>query len=237
MKLRTRKDWKIAGKPLKRLDTADKLTGKLVYAIDVKLPGMLTATIMEPGVRRQARELRRGQGQGHARRQGRLQVGDTAVAVVADTFWQAKKALDALRSTWEEGPNDKVSSETIAATCDEGLTAKDGVFVGNKAGDAACGDRRRRQEGRGRLLHALLDHATMEPMNCTAKWTADKCEVWVATQNGEASLAALRGGRRACRLANARSTSTTSAAASAGAASRTTSPRPCCSPSRSRACR
>ncbi len=74
IKLKDPKDWKVAGKPAKRLDTIDKLTGKQLYAIDVKLPGMLSASIMDaPGVRRQGQELRRGQGQGDARRAPRRQ--------------------------------------------------------------------------------------------------------------------------------------------------------------------
>ena len=119
-----------------------------------------------------------------------MKVGDTAVAVVADTWWQADKALKALNIAWEEGPNDKVSSETIMAFLKEGLEANDGVFVGNKIGDAP-----QAIAGAAKKLEAiyyapLQNHACMEPMNCTAKWTADKCEVWVATQTGEGSLAA-----------------------------------------------
>ena len=191
MKLRDPKDWKIAGKPLKRLDTADKLTGKLVYAIDVKLPGMLTATIMDaPVFGNKLLSYDKAKVKAMPGVQGVYRVGDTAVAVVASTFWQAKLGLDALEPKWEEGPNNKVSSETIAATLREGLTSKDGVFVGNKAGDADAAI-----AGAAKKIEAVYEnpywhHVTMEPMNCTAKWTAEKCEVWVATQNGEASLAA-----------------------------------------------
>jgi len=191
MKLRDPKDWKIAGKPMKRLDTADKLTGKLVYAIDVKQPGMLTATIMDaPVFGSKLLSYDEAKVKAMPGVKGIYRVGETAVAVVADTFWQAKLGLDALNPKWEEGPNNKVSSETIAATLREGLTSKDGVFVGNKAGDADAAI-----AGAAKKIEAVYEnpywhHVTMEPMNCTAKWTAEKCEVWVATQNGEASLAA-----------------------------------------------
>ncbi len=191
MKLRDPKDWKIAGKPMKRLDTADKLTGKLVYAIDVKLPGMLTATIMDaPVFGSKLSSYDEAKVKAMPGVKGVYRVGDTAVAVVADTFWQAKLGLDALNPKWEGGPNNKVSSETIAATLREGLTSKEGVFVGNKAGDADAAI-----AGAAKKIEAVYEnpywhHVTMEPMNCTAKWTAEKCEVWVATQNGEASLAA-----------------------------------------------
>jgi isoquinoline 1-oxidoreductase subunit beta len=191
MKLRDPKDWKIAGKPMKRLDTPDKLTGKQVYAIDVKLPGMLTATIMDaPVFGNKLVSYDEAKVKAMPGVKGVYRVGDTAVAVVASTFWQAKQGLDQLDPKWEEGPNNKVSTETIAATLREGLTSKEGVFVGNKAGDADAA-----MGGAARKVEAIYEnpywhHATMEPMNCTAKWTPEKCEVWVASQNGEASLAA-----------------------------------------------
>jgi len=191
IKLKDPKDWKIAGKGLKRLDTVDKLTGKQVYAIDVKLPGMLTASIMEApvfGAKVKSYDEAKGKAMPGVRHV--LKVGDTAVAVVADTWWQANNGLKALNTTWEEGPNDKVSSETIMAFLKEGLEVTEGVFVGNKVGDAP-----QAIAGAAKKLEAvyyapLQNHACMEPMNCTAKWTTDKCEVWVATQNGDASLAA-----------------------------------------------
>ena len=191
VKLKDPKDWKVAGKPVKRLDTVDKLTGKQVYAIDVKLPGMLNASIMDApvfGAKVKSYDEAKAKAMPGVRHV--LKVGDTAVAVVADTWWQADKALRAMTITWEEGPNDKVSSESIMAFLKEGLETKDNVFVGNKVGDAS-----QAIAGAAKKLETVhyapyQNHACMEPMNCTAKWTADKCEVWVATQNGDASLAA-----------------------------------------------
>jgi len=191
VKLKDPKDWKIAGKRLKRLDTADKLTGKQVYAVDVKLPGMLNAAIMDApvfGAKVKGYDDAKAKTMPGVRHV--LKVGETAVAVVADTWWQANEALKTLNIAWEEGPNDKVSSETIAAFLKEGLEASDGVFVGNKVGDAP-----QAIAGAAKKLEAVYfspyqNHACLEPMNCTAKWTADKCEVWVATQSGDASLAA-----------------------------------------------
>src|SRR5712691_1568971 len=113
--LKDPKDWKIAGKPLKRLDTAPKLTGEHVYGIDLKLPGMLCAAIKDCPVfggkltSFDASKVTGMKGVKHV-----LKVGDSAVAVVAERWWQAKTALDALPATWDEGENAKVSSASIA---------------------------------------------------------------------------------------------------------------------------
>jgi isoquinoline 1-oxidoreductase subunit beta len=194
IKLKDPKDWKVAGKPAKRLDTMDKLTGKQLYAVDVTLPGMLSASIMDAPVygakvkSYDEAKVKAMPGVRHV-----VKAGDTAVVVVADTWWQANQGLKALAIKWEEGPNDKVSSESIMAFLKEGLDAKEGVFVGNQAGDANGAI-----SGAAKKLEAVYyspyqNHACMEPMNCVAKVTADKCEVWVATQNGDASLAAAAG--------------------------------------------
>src|SRR5262249_8537773 len=116
-------------------------------------------------------------------------VGDTAVAVVADTWWQAKKALDVLPIVWDEGPNAKVSSHTIAEMLKEGLAA-DQAFVGNQMGDAKAAIAGAAKKVEAVYAYPFQNHAPMEPMNATAKFTADRCEVWVPTQNGEAAFAA-----------------------------------------------
>ena len=95
---------------MKRLDTADKLNGSKVYAIDVKLPGMLNAAIKDAPVF--GSKLMSYDESKIADRPGVkkvVKVGDTAVAVVADTWWHAKSALDALPIVWDEGDNAKVS--------------------------------------------------------------------------------------------------------------------------------
>jgi isoquinoline 1-oxidoreductase beta subunit len=188
--LKDPKDWKIAGKPLKRLDTVDKLTGKQVYGMDLRMPGMLNAAIRDcpvfggkvKGFDAAAVEKRPGV-------KKVVRVGESAVAVVADTWWRAKTALDALTIEWDEGPNAKASSETFAATLKAGLDAPDAA-VGNQVGDtrAALASAARRIEAVYSYPHQ--NHATMETMNATARWTPERCEVWTATQNGEATLAA-----------------------------------------------
>ncbi len=190
VKLKDPKDWKIAGKPVKRLDTAGKLTGKTQYAIDVKLPGMLNAAIKDSPVfgakivSYDAARIKDMPGVRHV-----VKVNDRTVAVVADTWWQAKKALDALPIVYEETPNAKVSSASIAERLREGLDARE-AFVGNKEGDALQAIAGAAKTVQAVYATPFLHHATMEPMNCTALYTPDKVEVWASTQNAEASMAA-----------------------------------------------
>ena len=183
-------DWKIAGKPLKRLDTAEKLTGKQVYGIDLKLPGMLNAAIRDcPVFGGSVRGFDEAAVTGMPGVKRVVRVGDTAVAVVADTWWQAKTALDALPIEWDDGPNTGVSSATIAAMLAEGLDAEE-AFIGNQSGDARGALASAANVIEAVYAYPYQNHATMEPMNATAVWTAERCEVWTPTQNGEAALAA-----------------------------------------------
>jgi isoquinoline 1-oxidoreductase subunit beta len=188
--LKDPKTWTIAGQPLKRLDTVDKTTGKMMYGMDVKLPGMLLAAIKDCPVfgnklaSYDDSKVKTMKGVRHV-----LKVGDSAVAVVADTWWQAKVALDELPIKWTESANNKVSSETIAAWLKEGLDA-DQAFVGNEAGNAKDAIAKAAKKVEAVYSYPYLNHAPMEPMNATALWTEDKCEVWTGTQNGEAALAA-----------------------------------------------
>jgi isoquinoline 1-oxidoreductase beta subunit len=189
--LKDPKDWKLIGKPVKRLDTADKLTGKQVFGADLRLTGMLNASIKAcptfggklkafddakvktlPGVR------------------AVLRVGDDAVAVVADTWWQANTALDQLPVTWDRGPNAELDSAAIERMLEAGLTADEDVFVGNEQGDAKAALEGAAQTVEAVYAYPYQNHATMEPMNATARWTPERCEVWCPTQNGEAALEA-----------------------------------------------
>ncbi len=189
--LKNPKDWKIAGKPHKRFKTADKVTGKQIYGADFKLPGMLNATIKElPVFGGKVKSFDGAKVAGMKGVKKVLQVGDTAVAVVADTWWQAKVALDALPIVWDEGPNAKVSSASIAETLKAGLTAEQ-AFVGNQNGDVKAAIAGAAKKIEAVYAYPYQNHVCMEPMNATARYTADKCEVWVPTQDGEASFAAV----------------------------------------------
>jgi len=190
VKLKDPKDWTVAGRPLPRLDTADKLNGKQVYGTDIVRPGMLNAAIKAcPVFGGKVTRFDAGKVTSMPGVKKVVQVGDTAVAVVADTWWQAKTALDALPIDWDDGPNTAVSSASIASTLTEGLDAE-AAFVGTAAGDARGAIRRAAKTVTAVYGYPYQNHATMEPMNATALYTPEKCEVWVPTQNGEGSLAA-----------------------------------------------
>jgi isoquinoline 1-oxidoreductase beta subunit len=189
IKLKDPKDWKIAGKPLKRLDTADKLDGSKVFAIDLKLPGMLNAAIKDCpvfGGKLKSYDESKIAGMPGVKKVVRVQ--DTAVAVVADTWWQAKKALEALPVVWDEGTNGSQSSAAIAEMLKEGLNAS------ATNGDRRNGDALKAIGEAATKVDAIystpfLAHATMEVMNCTVKLSANKSDAWVPSQNLEASLA------------------------------------------------
>ena len=192
VKLKDPKDWTIAGKGLLRLDTADKTTGTMVYGIDVKLPGMLNAAIKDcPVFGGKLKSFDDAKVAGMKGVKKVVKVGDTAVAVVADTWWHAKTALDALPIVWDEGDNAKVSSESIAKWLAEGLDDAQPAYVGNKNGDAKTAIAGAAKKVEAVYNYPYQNHATMEPMNATALYTADKCEVWCGTQNGEAVFAAV----------------------------------------------
>ena len=189
--LKDPKSWTIAGKPMKRLDTADKIDGRKVFGIDLVLPGMLNAAIKAcPVFGGKLKGFDAASVAGKPGIRKVVAVGDNAVAVIADTWWQAKTALDAVKIDWDNGPNAGMSSEKTAAMLREGLDAKE-AFVGNQAGDAdaAIAAAARRVEAVYSVPHQ--HHVTMEPMNATARWTAglDRVEVWCPTQNGESALA------------------------------------------------
>src|SRR5712691_2314104 len=188
--LKDPKEWKLIGKSVKRLDTMGKVTGAQVYGFDLKLPGMLNAAIKDcPVFGGKVKSFEADKVKGMPGVKHVLQVGDSAVTVVADTWWQAKTALDALPIVWDEGPNAQVSSATIAKMLEAGLTAEQ-AFVRNQNGDVKAAIAGAAKKVEVVYAYPFLNHATMEPMNATAKYTPDRCEVWVPTQNGEAAFAA-----------------------------------------------
>ena len=177
--LKDTKHFTLIGKPVKRIDTPDKVDGKAVYGIDTMLPGMKFATIAASPVF--------GGKVGHVDDSAaktvpgvqKVIVLDDMVAVVGDHMWAAKTGLDALVIDWDEGQNAKISSNDIwgamrAAAGNEGVVAK-------SAGDVVKGlSQGERSEAAFEL--PFLAHAPMEPMNCTVQVTKDSCDIWLGTQ-------------------------------------------------------
>jgi isoquinoline 1-oxidoreductase beta subunit len=188
--LKDPKDWKLAGKRLARLDTVKKTMGAQDYGIDLRMLGMLNAAIKDCPVF--GGKVKSFDAQAIANLPGVkkvVPVGDSAVAVVADTWWRAKSALDALPIEWDFGPNAQVSSASIREMLQTGLSAKEAV-VGNSNGDAPAAIAAAARTVEAVYSYPYQNHATMEPMNATARWTPERCEVWAPTQNGEAAFAA-----------------------------------------------
>ncbi len=188
--LKDPKNWKLAGKRLARLDTVDKTTGKQIYGMDLQLPGMLNAVIKDsPVFGGKVKSFNAAAVMGKPGVKKVVKVGDTALAVIADTFWHAKTAMDALPIEWDNGDNDKQSSAEFAKVMRAALDTTDGA-MGNQNGDVKAA-----MAGAAKKIEAVYsyphqNHACMETMNATARWTPERCEVWTPTQNGEAALAA-----------------------------------------------
>jgi isoquinoline 1-oxidoreductase subunit beta len=188
--LKTPAQWTIIGKGVKRLDTVEKLSGKQVFAIDVQLPDMLNAAIAQCPVfggtliSFDADKIKSMPGVRHV-----VPVGDNAVAVVADKWYQAKTALAALPINWNEGDNAKMDSAQIAALLRTGLDAKQAA-VGQAHGDVQAALASAAKLVEAEYAAPFLAHATMEPMNCTAKFADGQVEIWVPSQSGDGALAA-----------------------------------------------
>lgn len=180
-KLKDAKDFKFIGKKVKRLDTPEKVNGSGIFGMDIKVPGMLTATILRSpvlGGKVKSFDDSRAKAVKGVRSVVQLPSG---VAVVADNYWAAKKGRDALDVTWDEGAMTSVSSEKLyqadveAAANGKGIEAK-------KIGDVAAGRAKAAKTIDAVYFAPYLAHATMEPMNATADVRADSCEVWSGIQ-------------------------------------------------------
>jgi isoquinoline 1-oxidoreductase subunit beta len=194
VKLKDPKDYKLVGKPTKRLDTPEKTNGKAIFGLDVKVPGMLVAVVARPPVfggkvkSFDASKAKAVPGVRHV-----VQI-DRGVAVVADGYWPATKGRQALTVAWDEGPLATLDSRTQGEEYAE--LAKMPGAVARKEGDAAAalGNAAKKFDAVYDLPY--LAHATMEPMNCVADVRADGCEVWTGTQfqTGDRNAAAQAAG-------------------------------------------
>jgi len=186
--LKRAEDWRLIGRPVPRVDVNDKVLGRPIYASDVRLPDMLYATVSAcPALGGRLKSFDASKVMNMPGVRYVVPVEGTAVAVVADSWWQAKKACDALPVTWDPAAGKGLSTETIRETFSRGLDASD-VAIGRRIGDVD-----KALSGGITIVRAdyevpYLAHTTMEPMTCTAHVTGGRAEVWAPTQNGEGTL-------------------------------------------------
>jgi isoquinoline 1-oxidoreductase beta subunit len=182
--------WRIAGKPLSPLEAKAKVTGAARYGIDVQLPGMVNAAIRAapvPGGRLSGFDAAAAERMPGVRRV--VAVGDDAVAVVAESWWQAKTALDNVAITWAPVAETGIDSDSIARFLKTGLDTAE-AFVGRTHGDALAALRASAKTHEAVYATPFLYHAALEPMTATAVWRPTEAEVWAPTQNAEATLRA-----------------------------------------------
>ena len=176
--LKAARDYKIVGKPMPRLDAPSKVDGTAVYGIDFRLPGMKYAVLARcPVIGGKVasfddKESKKISGLGYVGK-----IGDSAVAVVADSVWGAMEGRRVLNVQWDEGPNKDLRSAAIVEGLKKSAAGKAAVLY--SAGEVA--------KVAGRRVTAeyqlpFMAHAPMEPENCTAHFQGSKCELWAPTQ-------------------------------------------------------
>ncbi len=180
VKLKDPKDWKIIGKATKRLDTPEKITGRAQFGMDVQFPGLLTALVARsPVFGGKVKSFDATAARAVPGVRNVVQV-PSGVAVVADHFWAAKVGRDALEIDWDLGPNASLDSTALRKEFSR-LASTPGTIAAQK-GDAAGALAKAAKTIDAEYAVPYLAHAPMEPLNCTVKISADKCELWTGTQ-------------------------------------------------------
>jgi isoquinoline 1-oxidoreductase beta subunit len=179
-KLKSPSEFKLIGKPIKRLDTPEKVDGSATFGIDVKVPNMLIATLKQSPVF--GGIVKAYDAKAAKAIQGVKAVVEipNGVAVVADSYWQAKKGVEALNVSFAESEHDKVDTASIAKLFQQGLAEK-GAVAQNK-GDVPAAMKTAKTTLEAEYRVPFLAHTAMEPMNCTADVRKEGCDVWVGTQ-------------------------------------------------------
>jgi len=180
VKLKDAKDFKLIGKPMKRLDTPGKVDGSGIFAMDVKIPGLLTAVIARPPVfGGKVKSFNADKAKAIPGVKDVIQI-DRGVAVIANGFWPAKLGRDVLEVVWDDGPLSTLDSKT--QTQQYADLAKQTGAVAKKEGDVAAAKSKAVKNFDVVYDMPYLAHAPMEPLNCVADVKADSCEIWVGTQ-------------------------------------------------------
>jgi isoquinoline 1-oxidoreductase subunit beta len=205
-RLKSQSEWKLLGKPIPRVDSPSKVDGSAIFGLDFKLPGMVYAAVRNcPVFGGKLVHFDRSSVAGFP---GVLDVVSVpnGVVVVATTYWQARVALDALRVTWDDGPEADLNTPTIYEQYRQAMAGQNWVLVravGNPdaiqhsyanvrlAGEPVPAPNEKPLEATYSTVHSaefesqFLAHAPMEPMNATARVTTDSCDVWAPTQGQE----------------------------------------------------
>jgi isoquinoline 1-oxidoreductase beta subunit len=180
IKLKDARDWKFIGKPTKRLDTPEKITGRAKFGMDVQFDGLMTAMVARSPVF--GGSVKSFEGAGALAIPGVHKVVQvpTGVAVIAEHYWAAKLGRDALTVEWDLGPNIGLDSQKLLESFRK-LAATPGLPA-SQAGDTQAAQARASKTIDVEYSVPYLAHAPMEPLNCTVKITQDKCEIWTGTQ-------------------------------------------------------
>ena len=187
--LKDPKDWRIAGKPMPRIDTREKLDGSLIFGADITMPGLVNASVRQCPIRGGKLKSLNADAVKGMKGLLKLEALDArTVVAIADSWWTAEKALSEIDIEWDDADNNAdFSTASYEAEVDKGLTAPTPFKVSDSGDfDAEIGKADKVIEATYRF--PWQEQAPMEPLNATVLYTADKCEAWVPTQDGEASL-------------------------------------------------
>ena len=194
VKLKEAKNWKLIGKPMRRLDSPEKITGQAQFGMDVKFPGLRTAVVARsPVFGGKVRSFEAAKARAVPGVEQVVQV-PSGVAVVARDFWSAKTGRDALQIEWDLGPGAALDTGLLEASYRAMARTPGAIAVDKGDCDAALSTAARRLEAEYDVPY--LAHATMEPLNCTVKIDGDRCEIWTGTQfqtNDQAAAAGIAG--------------------------------------------
>ena len=187
VKLKDPKDWTLIGTSPPRVDLPAKVDGSQLYAVDIQLPGLLHAAIHQCpvfGGKVKSVDDSKARNMPGVRK---IVTNEDWVAVVAGSWWQAHKAVQALKIEWDGGANAAVNSDSILRKLKQDLAA-DKAPIARKDGDTTQAFANAHKVLEAEYFTGFVNHATMEPQNATALYKPDELQVWVGTQNGEASI-------------------------------------------------
>ncbi len=180
VKLKDPGRWKLIGKPMRRLDSPEKITGAAQFGMDVMFPGLRTSLVARaPVFGGNVKSFDAANARSVPGVEQVVQV-PSGIAVVATNFWSAKMGRDALRIDWDHGPGEAIDSDRLLASYRALARTPGAIAIDKGKTDAALSAASKRLEAEYDVPY--LAHAPMEPLNCTVKIDGDRCEIWTGTQ-------------------------------------------------------